>query len=52
MTPRSAAKYVFLAVVLAIVLMPGASRADNILHRGNRFDPASIDPHKYNTLYE
>ena len=43
---------VFLAVLLAVVLMVGESRADNVLHRGNRFDPASVDPHKYNTSYE
>ncbi len=42
----------FFAAILAVVLTFGAAHADNILHRGNRYDPASLDPHRYNTSYE
>ncbi|MDX2144261.1 MAG: peptide ABC transporter substrate-binding protein [Rhodospirillaceae bacterium] len=38
--------------VLCALLWIGTAAAENVLHRGNRFEPASLDPHQYQTQYE
>ena len=40
------------ALLCAILTFAGAVQAETLLQRGNRYDPASLDPHKYNTTYE
>ncbi len=40
------------ALVAFLFFDVGAAAADTVLHRGNRSEPAALDPHKINTLYE
>ncbi|MBL8630103.1 MAG: peptide ABC transporter substrate-binding protein [Rhodospirillaceae bacterium] len=41
-----------IAVALCAALLAGAAQADTVLRRGNRFEPATLDPQKYQTHYE
>ncbi|TAK99193.1 MAG: peptide ABC transporter substrate-binding protein [Rhodospirillaceae bacterium] len=40
------------AVAILVISFVGAAHAEAILQRGIRLEPASLDPHKYNTRYE
>lgn len=39
-------------IAVIIVLMGAPAFAETVLHRGNRSEPASLDPHKVQTIYE
>ena len=41
-----------LALLVLALLMPSMAQAESVLHRGNRFEPASLDPAQANTQYE
>lgn len=40
------------ALALALVFFSAAAEAETVLHRGNRYEPATLDPQKINTQYE
>jgi len=40
------------AIMLGVIGFSGAAHSEAILRRGIRYEPASLDPHKYNTHYE
>ena len=39
-------------IVFALLLFATPLRAETMLHRGNRYEPATLDPQKINTQYE
>jgi len=41
-----------LRLIAALALLSTAAAAESVLNRGNRFEPATLDPHKYQTHYE
>jgi oligopeptide transport system substrate-binding protein len=45
-------KRLLFAAAVAAVSVAGAASAETELRRGNRFEPASLDPQKYQTHYE
>ena len=40
------------ALVLLVLICATAVHAETVLHRGNRYEPATLDPQKINTQYE
>jgi oligopeptide transport system substrate-binding protein len=41
-----------LRLVAVLVLFSASAAAETVLNRGNRFEPATLDPHKFQTHYE
>lgn len=48
---RESISLVFTGLALAL-MMSQAALAESVLKRGNRFEPATLDPQKYQTHYE
>lgn len=40
------------ALALVLVLCSASAQGETVLHRGNRYEPATLDPQKINTQYE
>lgn len=39
-------------IICALLLLAASAHAETVLHRGNRYEPATLDPQKTNTQYE
>lgn len=42
----------FRSLLIALLLLAASAHAETVLHRGNRYEPATLDPQKTNTQYE